>query len=154
MAKSGNGMGSTLNTQSKEHCSSSSNTRLQGERQARRARQGNREVEPKCCFASEAEKELVPTRVVEPEPISGCTDATCHLWAQNRQKLPLTWDWEKKTISFGNFSQNVRPHPPLLRTPYPKKILVFILHFRTLRTFLVFSKELKTCQYFYIFFWE
>ena len=70
------------------------------------------------------------------------------------------WTWlketrvrcQKKTILFGNFSQtsDPHPHPPLLGTPYPKKILVFILHFRTLGTFLVFSKKLKICQYFYI----
>ena len=99
-------MGSTLNTQSKEHCSSSSNTRLQGERQARRIRQGSREVEPKCCFfASEAEKELVPTRVVEPEPISRCTYATCHLWAQ----IGRSYLWQETEIFklLGNITQQL-----------------------------------------------
>ena len=40
---------------------------------------------------------------------------------------------QKNTTLFGNFSQtsDPPPHPPLLGTPYPKKNLVFILHFRT-----------------------
>ena len=46
------------------------------------------------------------------------------------------------------------PHPPLLGTPYSKKkMLSFILHFRPLGTFLVFTKKLKFCHYFYIYFW-
>ena len=57
---------------------------------------------------------------------------------------------------FGNFSQVADPpHPPLLGTPYSKKKkLSFILHFRPLGTFLVFTKKLKFCHYFYIYFWE
>ena len=35
-----------------------------------------------------------------------------------------------------------------------KKNLVFILHFRPLGTFLIFTKKLKFCQYFYFYFWE
>ena len=64
---------------------------------------------------------------------------------------------EKNTTLFGNFSQTSDPSPqppPLLGTPYPKKKLVFILHFRPLGTFLIFTKKLKFCQYFYIYFWE
>ena len=47
-----------------------------------------------------------------------------------------------------------RRTPPFWEPLIQKKILVFILHFRTLGTFLVFSKKLKICQYFYIYFWE
>ena len=47
-----------------------------------------------------------------------------------------------------------RQTPPLLGTPYQKKNLVFILHFRLLGTFLIFTKKLKFCQYFYFYFWE
>ena len=46
------------------------------------------------------------------------------------------------------------PPPPLLGTPYSKKKLSFILHFRPLGTFLVFTKKLKFCHFCYIFFWE
>ena len=53
---------------------------------------------------------------------------------------------EKKRYYLGIFPK--RRTPPLLGTPYPKFFLVFILHFRTLGTFLVFSKKLKICQYF------
>ena len=40
---------------------------------------------------------------------------------------------QKKNDIIWEFFPNVGPppHPPLLGTPYPKKILVFILHFRT-----------------------
>ena len=44
--------------------------------------------------------------------------------------------------------------PPLLGTPYSKKNLSFILHFRPLGTFLVFTKKLKFCHFCYIYFWE
>ena len=63
----------------------------------------------------------------------------------------------KKTILFGNFSQTSGPpppHPPLLGTPYPKFFLVFILYFRPSGTFSIFTKKLKFCQYFYIYFCE
>ena len=40
---------------------------------------------------------------------------------------------QKKNDIIWEFFPNVGPppHPPLLGTPYPKKNLVFILHFRT-----------------------
>ena len=39
---------------------------------------------------------------------------------------------KKKRYYLGIFpKRRTPPHPPLLGTPYPKKILVFILHFRT-----------------------
>ena len=41
----------------------------------------------------------------------------------------LRYALKKKPILFGNFFQT--SDPPLLGTPYPKKIFVFILHFRT-----------------------
>ena len=53
---------------------------------------------------------------------------------------------QKKYLLFGNFSQ--------MADPLLKKKLGFILHFRPLGTFLVFTKKLKFCQYFYIYFWE
>ena len=46
------------------------------------------------------------------------------------------------------------PHPPLLGTPYSKKNVSFILHFRPLGTFLVFTKKLKFCHFCFIYFWE
>ena len=63
---------------------------------------------------------------------------------------------QKKTILFGNFSHtsDPAPPPPFWEPLIKKKILVFILHFRPLGTFLIFTKKLKFCQYFYIYFWE
>ena len=62
---------------------------------------------------------------------------------------------KKNTTLFGNFSQTSDPpHPPFWEPLIQKKNLVFILHFRPLGTFLVFTKKLKFCQYFYIYFWE
>ena len=60
---------------------------------------------------------------------------------------------KKITVLFGNFSQMADP-PPFWEPLIQKKILSFILHFRPLGTFLVFTKKLKFCQYFYIYFWE
>ena len=56
----------------------------------------------------------------------------------------------KKNDIIWEFFPNVGP-PPFWEPLIQKKILVFILHFRTLGTFLVFSKKLKICQYFYIY---
>ena len=58
---------------------------------------------------------------------------------------------KKITVLFGNFSKVADPPPfwePLIR----KKKLSFILYFRPLGTFLVFTKKLKFCHYFYIYF--
>ena len=60
---------------------------------------------------------------------------------------------QKKRDYLGFFPKRRTP-PPLLGTPYPKKMLVFILHFRPLGTSLVFTKKLTYCHYFYIYFWE
>ena len=50
--------------------------------------------------------------------------------------------------------RNPPPIPPFWEPLIQKKKLSFILHFRPLGTFLVFTKKLKFCQYFYIYFWE
>ena len=43
----------------------------------------------------------------------------------------------------------------MFKLNYSRKFLFsFILHFRPLGTFLVFTKKLKFCHYFYIYFWE
>ena len=60
---------------------------------------------------------------------------------------------------FGNFSQGGGPPPPPPIPPFwepliQKKKLSFILHFRPLGTFLVFTKKLKFCHFCYIYFWE
>ena len=60
---------------------------------------------------------------------------------------------KKNTGLFGNFFQMADP-PPFGNPLFKKKKLVFILHFRPLGTFLILTKKLKFCQYFYIYFWE
>ena len=58
---------------------------------------------------------------------------------------------------FGNFSQVADPSPPsppFGNPSFEKKMLSFILHFRPLGTFLVFTKKLKFCHFCYIYFWE
>ena len=50
---------------------------------------------------------------------------------------------QKKNDIIWEFFPNVGPpHPPLLGTPYQKKILVFILHFRTSGAFLFLKKKI------------
>ena len=71
----------------------------------------------------------------------------------NSQKKTLWYAVKKTTTLFGNFSQTSDP-PPLWEPLIQKKILLFILHFRPLGRFFVFTKKLKFCQYFYIYFWE
>ena len=44
--------------------------------------------------------------------------------------------------------------PPFWEPLIRKKKLSFILHFRPLGTFLVFTKKLKFCHFCYIYFWE
>ena len=54
----------------------------------------------------------------------------------------------------GIFPKFPPPPPPFWEPLIQKKNLSFILHFRPLGTFLVFTKKLKFCHYFYIYFWE
>ena len=63
---------------------------------------------------------------------------------------------KKITGLFGNFSQMADPPPipPFWEPLIQKKFLSFILHFRPLGTFLVFTKKLKFCHFCYIYFWE
>ena len=65
------------------------------------------------------------------------------------------WDALKKNYGIiWEFFPNGGTPPPLLGTPYSKKKLSFILHFRPLGTFLVFTNKLKFFHFFYIYFWE
>ena len=48
----------------------------------------------------------------------------------------------------------IQPAPPFWEPLIREKKLSFILHFRPLGTFLVFTNKLKFCHYFYIYFWE
>ena len=63
---------------------------------------------------------------------------------------------KKKTILFGNFSQTSDPphppppHPPFWEPLIQKKNLVFILHFRLLGTFLIFTKKIKILSIFFL----
>ena len=62
---------------------------------------------------------------------------------------------EKKLRYYlGFFPKSRTPHPAFGNPLFEEeKKLSFILHFRPLGTFLVFTKKLKFCHYFFIYFW-
>ena len=69
-------------------------------------------------------------------------------------KNNIRYALKKKLWDYLGIFPKWRTPMPLLGTPYSKKKLSFIFHFRPLGTFLVFTKKLKFCHYFYIYFWE